>query len=69
LHLVEIKSYWGAEYKEDHNQDRVKTVNKVYWDVFNKCEKAQTELEHHLKLSYNGFQIRVESNSWVVLSL
>jgi small nuclear ribonucleoprotein (snRNP)-like protein len=69
LHMVEIKACWGAKYQENHNQEAVNTMKKVYWDAANKYQKAQTELEHHLKPNYDGFQIKVESNISVVSSL
>jgi hypothetical protein len=69
LHMVEIKACWGAECKENHNHEEINTMKKVYFTAANKYQKAQAELEHHLKPSLDGFQNRVESDILVVSSL
>jgi hypothetical protein len=67
--MVEIKACWGAEYKENHNHEETNTMKKVDFTAANKYQKAQAELEHYLKPCLDGFQIRVESDIFVVSSL
>jgi hypothetical protein len=66
---LKLKHGGGAEYKESHNHEETNTVKKVNFTAANKFQKAQAELEHHLKPSFDGFQIKVESDILGVSSL
>jgi hypothetical protein len=49
--------------------ETIKTMDKVYWDAYNKYKKGQTEFESHLKPIFNGRQIRFETNILLISSL